>query len=41
MAGTAEYEELNKNLEIVDGHAVKRRRIIKIRSSFIMFLLKE
>ena len=23
MAGTAEYEELNKNLEIVDGHAVK------------------
>ncbi len=23
MAGTLEYEELNKNLEMVDGHAVK------------------
>ena len=23
MAGTLEYEELNKNLEVVDGHAVK------------------
>lgn len=23
MAGTREYEDLNKNLEIVDGHAVK------------------
>ena len=23
MAGTPEYELLNKNLEIVDGHAVK------------------
>ena len=23
MAGTLEYEQLNKNLEIVDGHAVK------------------
>ena len=23
MAGTAEYEELNKNLEIVDGNALK------------------
>ena len=23
MAGTVEYEELNKDLEIVDGHAVK------------------
>lgn len=41
MAGTAEYEELNKNLEIVDGHAVKAPEDIKIRSSFIMFLLKE
>ena len=23
MAGTLEYEQLNKNLEMVDGHAVK------------------
>ena len=23
MAATLEYEQLNKNLEIVDGHAVK------------------
>ena len=23
MAGTLEYEQLNKNLEVVDGHAVK------------------
>ena len=23
MAGTREYEDLNKNLEMVDGHAVK------------------
>ena len=23
MAGTPEYVQLNKNLEIVDGHAVK------------------
>ena len=41
MAGTAEYEELNKNLEIVDGHAVKAPEDYQLRSSFIMFLLKE
>lgn len=35
MAGTVEYEELNKDLEIVDGHAVKALRIIRIRRSSI------
>ncbi len=35
MAGTREYEDLNKNLEMVDGHAVKARRIIRIRRSYI------
>ena len=33
MAGTLEYEQLNKNLEMVDGHAVKARRIIRIRKN--------
>ena len=35
MAGTLEYEQLNKDLEIVDGHAVKPLRIIRTRSSSI------
>ena len=35
MAGTREYEDLNKNLEMVDGHAVKHQRIIRIRRSYI------
>ena len=44
MAGTAEYEELNKNLEIVDGHAVKAPEDYQDPEQlcdFIMFLLKE
>ena len=41
MAGTLEYEQLNKNLEVVDGHAVKAPRIIRIRNSSIRRLLQE
>ena len=35
MAATLEYEQLNKNLEIVDGHAVKAPRITRTRNSSI------
>ena len=35
MAGTLEYELLNKNLEMVDGHAVKAPEVIKTLSSYM------